>query len=144
MISNYILKEVFHLPLKFWNNFPFFKKHQVSVSDNIATFPKLPRSLRVRSLHCRRAYTKSCVNQSFAHSVISQRFWMRRFCIFWMSRFCSLGSWELKVCWFFLFICDEGHKVLPNFGQRDCLVMNPKANHLNGWTFTVKNLVSGK
>ena len=32
----------------------------------------------------------------------------------------------------------EGHKVLPNCGAIDCLGMNPKANHLNGWTLTEK------
>ena len=32
----------------------------------------------------------------------------------------------------------EGHKVLPSCGAKDCLGMNPKANHLNGWTLTEK------
>ena len=32
----------------------------------------------------------------------------------------------------------EGHKVLPSCGAIDCLGMNPKANHLNGWTLTEK------
>ena len=32
----------------------------------------------------------------------------------------------------------DGHKVLPSCGAKDCLGMNPKANHLNGWTLTEK------
>ena len=32
----------------------------------------------------------------------------------------------------------EGHTVFPSCGAIDCLGMNPKANHLNGWTLTEK------
>ena len=32
----------------------------------------------------------------------------------------------------------EGHKVLPSCGAKDCLGMNPKANHLKGVDFNRK------